>query len=265
MLEFPILADAALKGSLVLGVAAAAAWCLRGRSAAARHLVWTAAAAALLALPLLTAILPELRVPARTPGALAMFQAFSSGRVESGRASPAANPSRAAAARPNGAPAIDWRRWATAIWAAGAAAGLLQMLLACGAVRRLRRNARPIDDSGMTATLSIGDRVDILESPACGMPMTFGLLRPTVMLPAGAAGWAPERLRVVLLHELSHVRRGDVATHLLARTALALYWWNPLAWLAFCESASARRTTWCCTPASGRRSTRAICWKLRGR
>ena len=39
----------------------------------------------------------------------------------------------------------------------------------------------------------------------------------------------------MLLHELAHVRRGDVAMHLLARTALALYWWNPLAWFAWRE------------------------------
>ena len=63
--------------------------------------------------------------------------------------------------------------------------------------------------------------------------MTFGVFRPTVLLPAGASEWNPDRLRVVLLHELAHVRRGDVAMHLLARTALALYWWNPLAWFAW--------------------------------
>ncbi len=39
----------------------------------------------------------------------------------------------------------------------------------------------------------------------------------------------------MLLHELAHVRRGDVATHLLARTALTVYWWNPLAWKAWRE------------------------------
>jgi TonB family protein len=40
---------------------------------------------------------------------------------------------------------------------------------------------------------------------------------------------------MVLLHELAHVRRGDVAAHCMARTALALYWWNPLAWKAWRE------------------------------
>ena len=67
------------------------------------------------------------------------------------------------------------------------------------------------------------------------MPMTFGVLRPTVLLPEEARTWSGERRRVVLLHELGHVLRGDAVTHLLARTALALHWWNPLAWAAWRE------------------------------
>jgi TonB family protein len=39
----------------------------------------------------------------------------------------------------------------------------------------------------------------------------------------------------VLLHELAHVRRGDTATHFMARLTLCLYWWNPLAWKAWHE------------------------------
>ena len=59
---WPILASAALKSTLVLGAAWLIAYVLRGRSAAARHMVWTASAAALLALPLLSVALPALRV-----------------------------------------------------------------------------------------------------------------------------------------------------------------------------------------------------------
>src|ERR1019366_2770368 len=59
---WPILASAALKSTLVLGAAWLIAYLLRGRSAAARHMVWTASAAALVALPLLSVALPALRV-----------------------------------------------------------------------------------------------------------------------------------------------------------------------------------------------------------
>ena len=60
---FSILMGAALKSTVVLGAAWLMAFLLRGRSAAARHLVWTAAAAAVLALPLLSVSLPALHVP----------------------------------------------------------------------------------------------------------------------------------------------------------------------------------------------------------
>src|SRR4030088_1004665 len=57
-----IFVNVALKSTVVLGVAWLLAMVLRRRSAASRHLVWTAAAAALIALPLLSISLPSLRV-----------------------------------------------------------------------------------------------------------------------------------------------------------------------------------------------------------
>src|ERR1035438_2659166 len=60
---WPILASAALKSTLVLGAAWLIAYVLRGRTAAARHMVWTASAAALVALPFLSVGLPALRIP----------------------------------------------------------------------------------------------------------------------------------------------------------------------------------------------------------
>jgi TonB family protein len=65
--------------------------------------------------------------------------------------------------------------------------------------------------------------------------MTHGLSRPALYMPADAANWTAERRRAVLLHELAHISRRDHLTHIMARFALALYWWNPLAWAAWRE------------------------------
>src|SRR5689334_4027608 len=85
-LLFPMVASMALKGAVVFASARLLAYLLRGRSAAARHLVWTAAAAAVLALPFLSLSLPSLRVVA--PAAVGsldtglVFQALGIARTE---------------------------------------------------------------------------------------------------------------------------------------------------------------------------------------
>jgi len=89
------------------------------------------------------------------------------------------------------------------------------------------------DLSALAGELGIEHPVDALETAPGRMPMSFGMLRPAVFMPADSAEWSEDRRRVVLLHELAHVRRGDHAKHLCARVALCAYWWNPLAWLAW--------------------------------
>jgi TonB family protein len=238
---FSLFVNAALKSTAILALAWLASRLLRRNSAAARHLVWTAAAAALLALPLLTVGLPALHLPglAVPVNTGLLFQT-----TVRGGASEATRPAiRAAVNAPlsdRSAPApLPWRRYVMFAWGAGAAFGLLQMAIAAIAVARVRRVAVPASDATLCQTLAeslgIPHSVEVLEAPAGTMPMTFGLLHSAILLPADAVEWSEERRRVVLLHELAHVRRGDTATHVLARAALALNWWNPLAWNAWRE------------------------------
>jgi len=74
--------------------------------------------------------------------------------------------------------------------------------------------------------------VRLLQSSDNPMPLTWGWWRPVVLLPAEAANWPTDRRRIVLLHELAHAKRWDCLTQALARVVCALYWINPLVWLA---------------------------------
>src|SRR5690242_13438855 len=121
---FSMFVGAALKSTAVLGVAWLFTVLLRGRSAAARHLVWTAAAAAVLALPFLSVSLPAL--PVRTASALiadagVLFRATATAPTDSDIAqSPqrtsAPADSRSLPWRP------DWRLSLMLLWAAGSVA-----------------------------------------------------------------------------------------------------------------------------------------------
>ncbi len=253
---FSIFVGAAIKSVAVLAAAWAVTFLMRGRSAASRHLVWTASAAALLALPFLSASLPQLRVPGGTllSSASSRLQAVifqttvTANRTDgvAGSSSAAAREQPASAipaAAKRDAPNLNWRLWIMLVWAVGAAAVLARMLAGCIAVWRVRRKAPLFSDraactnvsSEISQSLGIRRHVDILENRAGTMPMTFGFLKPAVFMPTDATAWSQERRRIVLLHELAHVRRGDVAAHLFARVAFALYWWNPLVWTAWRE------------------------------
>src|ERR1019366_10049318 len=141
---WPILASAALKSTLVLGAAWLMARLLRGRSAAARHMVWTAAAAALVALPMLSVSLPALHIPwanAVLPADAGIVFHATAGTAAETRG--AAATGRAADGRAAATQGPKWRMGGKEalllLWIAGIAAGFLQMLAACAMLWRMRR------------------------------------------------------------------------------------------------------------------------------
>ena len=242
-LAMPILVSAALKSTFVLGAAWLVALAMRARSAAARHLVWTAAAAALLALPFLSVALQALpigRAAAILPVNLGLvFHATGTAGVDAPAVAMPSSPGTGQRAAGVPVRRFDWKIWLMMFWAAGVALSLIRMLSACAAMWRMRRRAAPYPEPdrarALAAALGIRHEVEVLETARGSMPMTFGLLRPAIFMPCDAGSWTGPKRQMVLLHELAHVRRGDVATHLMARVALSLYWWNPLAWTAWRE------------------------------
>ena len=61
-------------------------------------------------------------------------------------------------------------------------------------------------------------------------PLTFGVFRPTVLLPEDLPV-GDAQFQLVLAHELAHIRRRDCLRKLLLTVCLCLYWWNPLVWM----------------------------------
>jgi beta-lactamase regulating signal transducer with metallopeptidase domain len=78
--------------------------------------------------------------------------------------------------------------------------------------------------------LRIERNVRLLESDEFAVPFTYGFSRPVIVLPAESASWTSDRLRLVLLHELTHILRRDWIWQLVALAACAVYWFHPGTW-----------------------------------
>lgn len=80
--------------------------------------------------------------------------------------------------------------------------------------------------------LGIKRAVALYHSSQQSIPMTWGVFSPAIWLPSSADDWSDERLRMVLLHELAHVRRLDCLWQAFALVTVIVHWFNPLVWFA---------------------------------
>jgi hypothetical protein len=187
----------AVQSVVLMASAFGIAWLLRGQNAALRHYVWTLGLGFLLLLPLMP-LLPQLTevapiaVPVSTVTRIVVTGRSSGWSLEQGLSS---------------------------VWMAGVVGLLLMEVLRQTRGEWLRRRS-----------LAGGDGYWL--SPDLAVPAVGGLFSPRILLPLDAVDWTEERREAVLAHERMHVVRKDLWWHLLGRIACAVYWPNPLVWLA---------------------------------
>jgi beta-lactamase regulating signal transducer with metallopeptidase domain len=257
-----ILIDTALKGSLLIAAAAVASYFLRGRSAAARHAAWTAAVIGHLALPALSMMMPEWKLPilpapawieapaATAPASRNEVEPASTGTPvreteNAAPVTPAAAPVTTSTEKPSLWSSIQGEVSAmnlspiALLWIAGAAIVLLRLALGTWKVGRLARQGDRVDDGEwLSLTQRLANRLGItrpltlLRGDKLAVPVTWGVVYPAVLLPPDSTDWPEERRRFVLVHEMAHVKRFDALTQLLAQIAIAIFWFDPLIWLA---------------------------------
>lgn len=80
--------------------------------------------------------------------------------------------------------------------------------------------------------LGLSQDIELRQSRFISAPVSFGWRKPTVVLPKGIDGLSVSELDHVLLHELAHIKHGDLITNYLFCGILALYWCNPFVWIA---------------------------------
>ncbi|MBA3831865.1 MAG: M56 family metallopeptidase [Chthoniobacterales bacterium] len=149
------------------------------------------------------------------------------------------------------------------VWLLGVFIGLAWIALGRIGLARVRRNATALTTYEWRTILEaeamhagVARRVALFTSPSVSMPVTWGVLSPVIVLPEAALAWAPDRKRVVVMHEMAHIARRDSATQLVATLACVAYWLHPLVLLAArrlraeCERACDERVLERGTPAA---------------
>lgn len=132
------------------------------------------------------------------------------------------------------------RIW-TFIWLAGAAACAAHTLWSSWRfARRMDRFISPVQDPDTLAlfaecrvALNVRRPVGLVTGAAGTSPALYGLLKPRVIIPAPLlTALDSEKLRHIMLHELAHAKRHDIALNWLMRLVLSIHWFNPVLWYA---------------------------------
>lgn len=110
-----------------------------------------------------------------------------------------------------------------AVWSVVAVWLLIRLLIAISQTMRWRSRSKEF---------TYGEIRDVRHSLDVNVPVTIGVLRPTILLPVSAKTWSPERLQMVLDHEQAHVRRHDVFWSLVSTAARSVFWFQPMFWIA---------------------------------
>lgn len=200
-------------GSLVLALAFLFS---RGKTASQRHLIFTGAFAVMLLLPFAAKLLPSHVVWQLATAAPAL-------------------PTHAVPAAP--ASGIDLATiiiGLCTVWLMGVIFVLSKAAYGSVALMELYRNSVPHipDDLSCEKFRGLNWQLRIRTVPGDAGPITWGLIKPVVLLPKCSVTWSRARLEAVLLHEAAHVRRKDCLSRLIALFACALYWPNPFVWAA---------------------------------
>jgi beta-lactamase regulating signal transducer with metallopeptidase domain len=128
------------------------------------------------------------------------------------------------------------------VWMACLLMQLIRMTGGLYRIHRLRRHQVFLPTecwqermSVLMGRLGIEKKVVLLQSGSVKMPVTFGFLKPSILVPLGMlANLPPEQVETILLHELAHIRRSDYLANLLLHIGEAIFFFNPgVRWVAW--------------------------------
>lgn len=246
-----------MKGSVIILLVYLISVVFRNRTASDRYLVWSVSLYLIVSLPIISSVLPGMPmelIPADVPSLSA--DSFADDRAhpleDVQRSEPVTNvvdDSRSktlsmASQKTDEPMSISvWLssrslgEWLVMLWLFGALVTYLRLIVGLLSVWVTAKRSTPVSDRDWNLlSLELGNEmglkrtVKLITSPKAMTPMTWGIFQPFVLLPEQARDWSAERLRLVLIHEFSHIRRNDFVHHLVLQLICALFWFHPLVW-----------------------------------
>ncbi|MCB0279339.1 MAG: M56 family metallopeptidase, partial [Calditrichaeota bacterium] len=239
---------------MILFFAVIAAYLLRKSSASVRYLIWSTTVYLIVSIPVIHYTLPHWNLPLVERSQKIQDQAqrepvnFEQSGLANQRhqANPTINNSTEAPSVADSSwqdfvvsfvDSINWIEAIILIWLAIAALIYSRLLFGLLSIWWIAKRSNPVNDKGwnllvidLCNQLHLKRLAKIIISPKASTPMTWGVFQPIILLPDDAHNWTMDRLKVVLIHELAHVKRKDFITHLVTQLVSALLWFNPLVW-----------------------------------
>jgi TonB family protein len=206
-------AELLVRSSVVLGTGALIRLLYKRASARNRcHLIY-ATFLLLVLLPAFAAILPEMDLHLPT-GTTHAFGLVTVRQLVTSKA-PAAP--------------VSHVNWPVFVWLAGFSFVIARLCVGLIAVRELVRESDSFDHPALA---EMRNRATVRVSRRITSPVTCGVFVPHILLPHGAQQWSRTRLEAVLRHESAHLERRDVTLQIAAQLVAAVWWFQPLVWLA---------------------------------
>jgi beta-lactamase regulating signal transducer with metallopeptidase domain len=221
-----------LKSLVIIMAILILTWFMRRSSAAIRHMYLSAVVVVLLALPVVSLMLPSWDMGwfshPFAPGEGKTI-VTTAGRVETGKA---ADMDKAQFLSPSSGKKsrFHWFNWFWAAWIVGSVGLFFRLVGGKLLGYWVARKAPEINDDNFITTVEqiasrfgLTGKIPLLESDHFNVPFVSGILRPRLILPSQARTWPYERLKNILHHELAHVKRKDILMQFLAQVVCCIY------------------------------------------
>lgn len=258
LIWFSLLSEYLIKSTLVLSLAIFLAYFCRKQPASLRHFILSISLIGLLVFPILstvysgweTELLPSLTRETKSSSTMNVAVITQNAKSESIKMDNSREESQNYGTRnaiqstwPGITSTSLWnflKYSLLVIWFSGVLFVLVRQIFGLFGAYNLTKEADDLKSSFWRHLLyrflkvaSIKKKVNLYQHKKVKVPLTWGWIKPVVIMPDESKLWTAEQQESALYHELSHVKRGDFLAIMLARISLGFYWFNPLTWLVY--------------------------------